>query len=44
MGGKQHPMDIIFPLFSIEFTVHIPLLPNESMSDNQLGTASDNDW
>ena len=25
LGGKQQPMDIIFPLFPIEFTVHIPL-------------------
>ena len=25
LGGKQRPMDIIFPLFPIEFTVHIPL-------------------
>ena len=37
-------MNIIFPFFSIEFIVHDTCDPLIPLSDNQLGTTSDNDW
>ena len=30
LGGKQHPMDMIFPLFPSNFTINSPLSPFEN--------------
>ena len=30
LGGKQHPMDIVFPLISSNFTMDFPLLSTKN--------------
>ena len=29
LGGKQHPMDIIFSLFPVNFSIDFPLSPTD---------------
>ena len=31
LGGKQHPMDIVFPLFPPNFTMGFPLSSTENI-------------